>query len=106
MIPILEFVDVVKSFGAGEAEVRAVTDVSLAIAPGEFVAVRGPSGCGKSTLLHLAGGLEGPSAGRVLIDGRDVNTMSAVSPARAGNRVFNRLKAEIESEWPPLKLSL
>ncbi|HEX4493593.1 MAG TPA: ABC transporter ATP-binding protein [Acidimicrobiia bacterium] len=95
MIPILELVDVVKSYGAGPNEVRALTDVSLAIAPREFVAVRGPSGCGKSTLLHLAGGLEDPSAGRVLVDGRDVHTMTA--PERASLRrrdvgyVFQRL---------------
>ena len=113
MIPILEFVDVVKSFGAGEAEVRAVTDVSLAIAPGEFVAVRGPSGCGKSTLLHLAGGLEDPSAGRVLIDGRDVNTMSPVARSALRRRdvgyVFQRLNlvaglTAVENVTLPLEL--
>ena len=95
MIPMLEFVDVVKSYGAGAAEVRAVTDVSLAIAPGEFVAVRGPSGCGKSTLLHLAGGLEDPSAGRVLVDGNDVNTMTGAERSSLRRRdvgyVFQRL---------------
>jgi putative ABC transport system ATP-binding protein len=95
MIPILELVDVVKSYDAGANEVRALTDVSIAIAPREFVAVRGPSGCGKSTLLHLAGGLEDPSAGRVLVDGHDVNTMSAAERASLRRRdvgyVFQRL---------------
>ncbi len=62
--PALELVDVVKRFGSGATEVRALTDVSLTVQPGELVAVMGPSGCGKSTLLHLAGGLEDPSAGR------------------------------------------
>jgi putative ABC transport system ATP-binding protein len=113
MIPILEFSDVVKSYGVGPAEVRAVTDVSLAIAPGEFVAVRGPSGCGKSTLLHLAGGLEDPSAGRVLIDGRDVNTMSATERSSLRRRdvgyVFQRLNlvaglTAIENVTLPLEL--
>jgi putative ABC transport system ATP-binding protein len=79
--PLLEMFDVVKSYGAGEGEVRALTDVSIAVSPGELVAVRGPSGCGKSSLLHLAGGLEDPSAGRVLVNGRDVNTMSITEPA-------------------------
>ena len=82
MSPMLEIVDVVKSFGSGAAEVRALTDVSLTVSPGELVAVRGPSGCGKSTLLHLAGGLEDPSAGRVLVNGRDVSTMSAGGASR------------------------
>lgn len=75
--PALELVDVVKRFGSGATEVRAVTDVSLTIAAGELVAVMGPSGCGKSTLLHLAGGLEDPSAGSVRVAGLDVPEMSA-----------------------------
>jgi putative ABC transport system ATP-binding protein len=63
MTSILEFDDVVKSFGSGQTEVRALRGVTLDVAEGEFVAVMGPSGCGKSTLLHLAGALETPSAG-------------------------------------------
>jgi putative ABC transport system ATP-binding protein len=63
--PILELIDVVKSYGQGETEVYALRHVNLTVAAGEIVAVMGPSGCGKSTLLHLAGGLEWPSAGRV-----------------------------------------
>ncbi len=79
--PMLEFIDVVKSYGSGSTEVRAVTDVTLRIAPGEFVAVMGPSGCGKSTLLHLAGALEQPSAGRVLVNGRDLAELTAAQQA-------------------------
>jgi putative ABC transport system ATP-binding protein len=93
--PIVEFCDIVKSYGAGPTEVRALTDVSLCVAPGEFVAVRGPSGCGKSTLLHLAGGLEDPSAGRVLVDGRDLYSCTAAERAALRRRsigfVFQRL---------------
>ena len=79
--PMLEFLDVVKSYGSGSTEVRAVTDVSLTVARGEFVAVMGPSGCGKSSLLHLAGALEQPSEGRVLVDGRDLAEMSPAQQA-------------------------
>lgn len=79
--PAVEFLDVVKSFGTGSTEVRALRGVSLAIAPGELVAVMGPSGCGKSTLLHLAGGLEQPSAGRVRLHGRDLGDLDAAERA-------------------------
>jgi putative ABC transport system ATP-binding protein len=78
---MLQYIDVVKSYGSGSTEVRAVTDVSLSVRPGEFVAVMGPSGCGKSTLLHLAGALEQPSAGRVLVDGKDLAEMTSAQQA-------------------------
>jgi putative ABC transport system ATP-binding protein len=68
----VELFDVVKRYGAGSTEVRALNGVTLRVEPGEFVAVMGPSGCGKSTLLHLAGALEQPSAGRVHVGGRDL----------------------------------
>jgi ABC-type Fe3+/spermidine/putrescine transport system ATPase subunit len=60
--------EVSKSFG----EVAAVRDVSLDVAPGEFITLLGPSGCGKTTLLRLVAGLESPDSGRVLLGGRDV----------------------------------
>ena len=113
MNPLLEMIDVVKSYGAGAGEVRALTDVSFAVAPGELVAVRGPSGCGKSSLLHLAGGLEDPSAGRVLVNGRDINTMSITERAALRRRevgyVFQRLNlvaglTAIENVMLPLEL--
>ena len=78
---MLEFRQVVKSYGSGVTEVRAVTDVDLSFPAGQFCAVMGPSGCGKSTLLHLAGALEAPNAGRVLVNGTDVSSMSAVVQA-------------------------
>ncbi len=110
---VVEFVDVVKSYGQGPMEVRALTDVSFAVAPGKIVAVRGPSGCGKSTLLHLAGGLEDPSAGRVLIGGRDLSTMDAAERAELRRRhlgyVFQRLNlvvglTALENVMLPLEL--
>lgn len=78
---MVEFLDVVKSYGSGSTEVRAITDVRLSVAAGEFVAVMGPSGCGKSTLLHLAGALEQPSAGRVIVAGRDLAELTAAQQA-------------------------
>lgn len=83
---MLQYLDVVKSYGTGSTEVRAVTDVSLTIDRGEFVAVMGPSGCGKSTLLHLAGALEAPSAGRVIVDGNDLAEMSMRDQAEMRRR--------------------
>jgi len=111
--PLLELTDVVKSYGAGPTEVRALTDVSFTVESGEFVAVRGPSGCGKSTLLHLAGGLEDPSAGRVLVDGRDLQGMTAGERAALRRRnvgyVFQRLNlvpglTAMENVMLPLEL--
>ncbi len=60
--------DLTKIYGKGETAVTALDHVNLNVNAGEFIAVMGPSGCGKSTLLHLLGGLDRPSAGRVLID--------------------------------------
>ena len=79
--PALEFIDVVKTLGAGSTEVRALGGVSLRVAAGEFVALMGPSGCGKSTLLHLAGGLEEPSAGRVRVGGHEVGDLDLTARA-------------------------
>jgi putative ABC transport system ATP-binding protein len=59
-------------YGKGETAVTALEDINLQLAVGEFVAVMGPSGCGKSTLLHLVGGLDRPTSGRVLLNGRDL----------------------------------
>ncbi|WOP18518.1 ABC transporter ATP-binding protein [Raineyella sp. LH-20] len=64
-----------KVYGAGDGEVRALDGVDIAVSPGEFVTVMGPSGCGKSTLLNMLGGLDTPTAGRVLVDGSDLTTL-------------------------------
>ncbi|MBO8198337.1 ABC transporter ATP-binding protein [Streptomyces smyrnaeus] len=68
----ISFQDVVKTFPLKGAEFTALDGVSLDIADQEFVTVVGPSGCGKSTLMSMAAGLQEPSSGRVLVDGRPV----------------------------------
>jgi len=71
-----------KVYRGADGEVRALDDVGLTVAAGEFVAVRGPSGCGKSTLLLTVGGMVRPTAGTVGIDGRDLYALSHAQRAR------------------------
>lgn len=73
---ILIAINVDKSYGAGDARVHALRGASLTIVRGEFLAVMGPSGCGKSTLLQLLGGIDAPSSGQILLEGRDLGAMS------------------------------
>ncbi len=68
---MIEFRNVRKIYSQGARQVVALEDLSLTIATGEFVAVTGPSGSGKSTLLHLAGGLDVPTWGQVLVEGQE-----------------------------------
>lgn len=69
---ILETKDLKKIYGKGETEVHALDGVSLTVKKGEFVAVVGTSGSGKSTLLHMIGGLDKPTSGQVIVDGREL----------------------------------
>lgn len=64
-----------KIYGSGENEVHALDGVSLGVEKGEFVAVVGTSGSGKSTLLHMLGGLDRPTSGKVIVDGKEIFTL-------------------------------
>ncbi len=73
---IIEVKDVVKSFKVGDGEVTILKGISFEVKPGEFVSVVGPSGNGKSTLLNMITGIDRPSAGEVVVTGREVHRMS------------------------------
>jgi putative ABC transport system ATP-binding protein len=85
-VSALELRDVSKVYGNGANEVHALRGVDLSVEAGALVAVMGPSGSGKSTLLTIAGSLEVPSGGEVLIDGVTVSAMSRNDRARLRRR--------------------
>ncbi len=82
----LELRNVSKTYGRAAAEVHALREVSLSVRPGTMVAVMGPSGSGKSTLLTIAGSLEEPTSGEVLVGGAPVARMSRNERARLRRR--------------------
>jgi ABC-type lipoprotein export system ATPase subunit len=73
--PAVVAVDLVKTYGSGEAAVTALGGVSASFRPGRFSAIMGPSGSGKSTLLHCLAGLDTPDSGEVLIGGTDTTRL-------------------------------
>ena len=110
---VLELRSVSKVYGKGAAEVQALRDVSLTVAAGEMVAVMGPSGSGKSSLLTIAGTLEEPTSGAVLIAGRDSARMSAGMKSKLRRQVigyvfqdFNLLPGLTAAENVSLPLEL
>ena len=110
---MLELRAVSRSYGQGSAEVHALREVSLTADEGAMVAVMGPSGSGKSTLLAIAGTLEDPTTGEVLIDGKPVRNESRGAKARLRRRVvgyvfqdFNLLPGLTAAENVSLPLEL
>ena len=72
MRALLETEDLVKYYGDGDGQIRAIDHTSISVERGEFAAIVGRSGSGKSTLLHMLGGLDRPDSGKVYIEGRDI----------------------------------
>jgi len=85
---VLELRNVSKTYGAGPTEVRALRGIGLAVEPGTMVAVMGPSGSGKSTLPTIAGSLEDPTDGEVLVAGTALSGLRRGVRARLRRRVI------------------
>jgi putative ABC transport system ATP-binding protein len=93
--PVLQLRAVTRVHGSGHLRVEALSDVSLEVEAGELVAVMGPSGSGKTTLLSLAGGLDAPTSGSVVVEGIDLASLGVAGLARLRRRrigyVFQQL---------------
>ena len=85
-MPLIETVDLWKSYVMGEEEIHALRGVSIQIERGEYVAIMGPSGSGKSTLMNLIGCLDTPSKGSYLLNGKQVSQMNDNELARIRNQ--------------------
>lgn len=85
---ILQCAGLTKRYAQGDLSVDVLKGVDLSIQAGQRVAIMGASGSGKSTLLHLLGGLEKPSAGSVILDGADLNKISAARLSQLRNRAL------------------
>jgi putative ABC transport system ATP-binding protein len=79
---LIDLRNLVKNYKTGGGEVQVLKDINLAIGPGEFVSVMGPSGSGKSTLINMITGIDRPSGGEVLVEGRAVHAMTEDQLAR------------------------
>ncbi len=110
---IAQAVDLTKTYGSGEAEVRALDGVSVGFTPGSFNAIMGPSGSGKSTLMHCLAGLDRPTSGQVYLGGDEITglrdrELTAVRRDRVGFvfQAFNLLPTLTAKENILLPLDL
>ena len=83
---LIEAQDIAKDYRAGNTVSHVLQNVSVGVAPGEFAAVMGPSGSGKSTLLYILSGLDKPTRGSVLLDGRDISGFDDEAQSRMRRR--------------------
>ena len=72
---LVEFRDVSRVYESGDHVCKALDHVNMTLEEGKFVVILGPSGAGKSTLLNLLGGLDSPTGGKIVVDGRDISTL-------------------------------
>ncbi|KAA2234921.1 methionine ABC transporter ATP-binding protein [Salinarimonas soli] len=110
--PLIRFEGVTKTFSAGPAPVTALDGVDLDVRPGSIVGVIGRSGAGKSTLIRLVNGLERPSAGRVIVDGREIQGLDEAALREARRSIgmifqhFNLLSSRTAADNVALPLEL
>ncbi|MCR4897782.1 MAG: ABC transporter ATP-binding protein [Acholeplasmatales bacterium] len=74
--PIITFKNVSKVYKVGESETYALNDISFDLYPSKFIVILGPSGAGKSTLLNMLGGLDNPTYGTIIVDGKDISYLN------------------------------
>lgn len=73
---IVELKDVSRVYTSGDHELKALDGVNMTLDEGKFIVILGPSGAGKSTLLNLLGGLDSPTSGKIIVEGKDISTLS------------------------------
>jgi putative ABC transport system ATP-binding protein len=84
--PLIQLVDITKTYGHGQDAYQALRGISLEIREGEFVAIMGPSGSGKSTTMHILGALDNPTSGHYYLKGKDISLYNDDELARIRNR--------------------
>ena len=85
---MFEVRDLAKQYQVGDHVVQALRGINMSVADSEFVTIVGPSGSGKSTFMHILGCLDRPTAGRYVLNGRDVSTLPADELARVRNETI------------------
>ena len=88
-VPVVELEGVSRVYGTGDSEVRALSEIDLRVAEGEFVVVLGPSGSGKTTLLNVIGALDSPTSGRIVVGGVDITRANRSELARLRRRTVS-----------------